>query len=373
MPFGFTAACCRISQRAIPALLSMYKIDSVHQLPSTLKGEVLFIKALIQYLNRLSKDIPEQNCLYPLSAAVKLFSLRFSNPGTEWLDALFDSNFKVDCSVEEQMFDDFIGIMFKVSFKREQLGLFRNADEHFNGFDVVSRALKHRSELLRLQLLQCYAQVPPLQEVTKQHTQTVNFLTIGDSLFEYLHFANQRTDRSEVNASQFNRLQPWIIQTVTHDPVQHFFLKSALSHLEGCIAPPWLKRWMYCGIIKLVMQSMNSYPPSQMVLLDEWKMSYAAYLFCKAFLFKQGRGQKKLAVLPLFGINEVESCLIWQNALTGLEKASQDLIKANLDEFQHLSSPMVLSSHYRFYPLSKERAKQLDNRRTPKQLYHQPH
>jgi hypothetical protein len=367
---GFAAACHRIFHRAIPALLSIYKIDDVHQLPSPLKGEVLFIKGLIHYLSRSTGEGAEQQNYLTLAAAVKLFSLRFSNAGSEWQHVLFDSNLKVDCFLEEQMFDGFIGLMFNAAFRqREQVNLFKNADHHFDGYDMVCRALVHRNELLRLQLFQCYAQAPPLKEITKQQTQTsVDFLNIGDKLLSYLGFPYPGTHRSAVNASQFKQLLPWLMKTVSQDPMHHFFLKSALQHLEGCIAPVWLKQWMFCGIIKLVMQSMKCYPTDNLALLDEWKMSYAAYLFCKACIFNQGRPEKGLAFFPLFGLKEVEICQYWQNVLTGLEGASQGLIKANLNLLQIQPVPSLGSRLYGFYP-----SKQSDNQQMPTPLCPQPH
>lgn len=376
MLIGFTAACTRIFKKAIPALLSMYQLNSVNELHSPLKGEVLFIKGLIRYLSRFPAEVSEQqHHILPLAAAIKLFSLRFSSAASEWLDVLFDSNLKADCFLEERMFDHLIALMVNCAFNRmEQVNLFRNADPHFDGFELFGRALAHRNELLRLQLLHASMAVPPLQQLPHPYTYpTIDYSSVADKLFNHL------------NAGILNKNIPltkraiFAIESDFTAIGRGMFFKRVYQQLETTQTPPWLKDWMLRGMVYLtatltlpsdssegiqdpaiLMTLMKHIGTMRSSSVEQWKMGYAAFIFCKAHIFKQGRPEKGLSLMPLFGLSEGQVWLFWQHAVDNMAKASQAMLREQLTQRYQQLHAISLSGPYHFYQ-QKTEARQLDN------------
>jgi hypothetical protein len=387
MFIGFSACSARILNQAIPSLLSMYQVETILDLPSPLKGEVLFLKGLIQYLTRTSFKSKEQaELIYRLAGAVKLFSLRFPEVASSWFSLLLvDGSQKIDLFFEARIMNHFIGLMFKWCFQGSaQISMFRNADLEFDGYTVFCQAMKHRVELHRLQLIHCSYVKPQLKQVHDiEDLHELEVLGYEDNLFSYLshpsHTASYETDIEHKLASISYKLfsQP-IVQNgdVSLNVTPIYFLKQALQCLKASHASISQKHWVCDGLLKLVLAQLHQphlpkilkaykkslleivghYQLNEASRFNAWKMSYATYLFCQSHLFKHGRPEKGLALVPLFGLDEGEIWRYWQKALSLMESASSDYIHSRLTQTRDQENQAVAAiGLYGFYSSGSEK------------------
>lgn len=381
---GFSAGSARILNQALPALLSLYHVESILDLPSPLKGEVLFLKGFIQYLTRASFNTKEQTeSIFRLAGAVKLFSLRFPEVASKWFSLLLlDEHQKIDVFFEASLMNHFIGLMFKWCYQGStQIGQFRNADVDFDGFTLFTQAMKHRVELHRLQLIHCSYVKPQLEQI--QVTEDKHELEVfgyEDHLFPYLIHSSSNM----LSETKLNQKLNYIASMLFSHPVEQnkdaslnltpiYFLKRALQSLKTSSGSISQKNWVCDGLLKLVFaqlqqphlpKMLKSFKKALAELIDHyqleevscfnaWKMSYSTYLFCQSHLFKQGRPEKGLALIPLFGLDEGEIWRYWQKALSLMEEASSGYVQLRLAQMRE-ENQTAARTRYTFYPSVSE-------------------
>lgn len=361
---NFTVACHRIYEELIPALLEIHHVRAIHDLPSPLKGELLFLKGLIHYLTRSPNS--ERPPIFLLVAAVSLFNHCFPSVNTKWWHFLSDPNQKTNYFLEEQMLDHLIGFMLQlVLIKPGQVNLFRNADEHFDGTLIFARALVRQSELLRLQLMHSCAESPHFQEIKQDgHPSTFKHSLPLDLLDRGMMPSLQHNIMPTLSY-QLNDILCFLTEIRTQNVVHLVFLKRALQQIEMHY-PSGLKHWMIAGLLLLMSARLQQHPlfteeevefkekliqlirrlGFENTPLVNWIMSDAAFWFCKSILFKEGRAEKGLMLEPLLGLPETEIWQYWQKAIFLRETSYQLLLTTQLKQVAHLPQAV---GRYGFY------------------------
>jgi hypothetical protein len=328
----FTELCRRIVHQAIPAWLSLYQVAREQDLPSPFYGEILFLRQWMKQLDHsIAKQEDASQASSMLLAAVKLFSLKYSSASSEWLHILLDDDQLMLDWDERLGFEQMIQSLFGAVLQEQQDWpyFFKNYDVKFNGQVWLGRALAHYKELMRLVLLRAYMNLSsqPTQIKTESNVQEIqDGFAPWRGYFQTSFMSNEKADG--------------YVEVLTHmTPLgtvsQSNLIRAMLKHHQSLSIHDVYASWMGWGMVYLMLQQNPSCfeCPQEMMNLDpltQWKLSYAAYAFCRLHIFKQGDFNLGLSLVPLFGLSEGEVWWYWQDALNLLEKNMNHLIQHKL-------------------------------------------
>ena len=333
MSISFSTACSRVHQDVITPLLIKYQVASDLELPSPIKGEVLFLKTFMRYLIILQDECKDRTFLInSLFASVRLFNLAFKQEATCWNTL---PQYPMNIHLESIMMQQFIAAMLIFSSKYgKKFNFIKNDDKHFDGFEIIKRSAQHFIELQRLELLQCSGK-PKLREINLSYINDgSDFIGFNDSLLKYLILPIG----ANVDEKNFaNKVKHFIHQLELKVPQgdDQNFIKAAAKELINSKWPFSLKYWIFEGLVNFIA---NKFPSlvnlNSLSLTDSafklWQARYALFTFCKYHIFKNGAPEKGLALLPLFGLKENNIWMYWQEVLDKLADSMVLMLKEKI-------------------------------------------
>lgn len=303
----FSVLKSHLLEQAIPQLLSVYSVTKIIHLPSPLQGDLLFLKALLRLVEQ------NQLCCSSEVIAGSVLTLIALYPELDaWGCGISGNQNEILSGDEKERFiSSFLYFMFQRLRKGQGESLLLNADSKGQLLNWWEKALSLRTEILKLQWISALSTSPVLKLPSSECLEQMD-LNAVDAFFSYFNL----------------REMPWANKV--SEPKKEGFIKEAFHYLNRCEWPVALKLAAYRGVILLEEalckdDFLHDYKIPKDPL-SAWEAHYGAWFLCKIHLFKQGRANLGPAMVPLFGLSDVDVTRYWHQSLMLSEQALLQLV-----------------------------------------------
>lgn len=317
----FSAVKTCLLREIIPALLVEYAVEKEIDLPSPLREDLLFIKTLLKLLDpspraahilagalfTLSKLHPECNMVLPGHPVLVQFSdaksVGFTTPHRKAVSMTSPVGNEWNTS-------SFLFFMFQRVIQRTGYIVNSNINDQFELLRWSQKALELRTSFLRVQGTHALMSSPQVKLKTAS-----SLLDLGEVDIFVAHF----------------RSSGLIVQhPVVVSGQEGGFVERALCYLKQAQWPRALEKAATQGV-RMLEDSFSQ--PSKDQKIDgmrSWEAACAVSILCKVHLFERGQADLGPALVPLFGLSDVEVIRYWHKALTLTESAFMNLVHERL-------------------------------------------